>query len=205
MTKTDYKTIFPTNKVKAQIQTEENIGKIYTTAVDLVAASSAVFLEKLIRSVVDDDANDHVDGDASASGAIVVTKEKLEQALQKQEYSFLKVEIDPSALNKYGKKQKLKQKQSTNKKKGTPNPSRKKQGTVESLEGQGADQDIVQMIKASATTTTTTTSASASTDKTAFSQKRQGDAGNGDVLDLEELVKEGEHLDGIIEDDDDYD
>jgi hypothetical protein len=194
MTKTDYKTIFPTNKVKAQIQTEENIGKIYTTAVDLVAASSAVFLEKLIRSVVDDDANDHVDGDASASGAIVVTKEKLEQALQKQEYSFLKVEIDPSALKKYGKKQK----------KGTLTSSRRKQGTLESLEVQGVDQDVVQMIKASATTTTSA-SASATTDKTAFAQKRQGGAGNEDALDLEELVKEGEHLDGIIEDDDDYD
>mmetsp|Transcript_10113 Transcript_10113/g.15169 ORF Transcript_10113/g.15169 Transcript_10113/m.15169 type:complete len:185 (-) Transcript_10113:392-946(-) len=184
MTKTDYKTIFPTNKVKAQIQTEENIGKIYTTAVNLVAASSAVFLEKLIGSVVDADENDGVDD--GANGAIVVTKEKLEEALQKQEYSFLKVEIDPSALSKYGKKRK----QPANKKKGTPNPSRKKRGTVASLGGQVADQDIVQIFKASATTTTTT-------DK--------GDAGNGDVLDLKELVKEGQHLDGIIEDDDDYD
>lgn len=49
----DYSKVFPTGKVKSQIRSsEEHIGKLYTTAVDLVAASSAIFVEDLVRLCV---------------------------------------------------------------------------------------------------------------------------------------------------------
>ncbi len=43
---------FPTNKVKNQIRTEEKIGKVFTTAVDLVATSSAIFLDKIVQESI---------------------------------------------------------------------------------------------------------------------------------------------------------
>ena len=43
---------FPTNKVKNQIRTEEKIGKVFTTAVDFVATSSAIFLDKIVQESI---------------------------------------------------------------------------------------------------------------------------------------------------------
>jgi hypothetical protein len=58
----DYDKVFPNNKVKSQIRSSENnIGKIYTTAVELVAASSAVFLEDLVRRCVSSSSSEQGD------------------------------------------------------------------------------------------------------------------------------------------------
>ena len=187
MTKTDYKTIFPTNKIKAQIRCEENIGKIYTSAVDLVAAASALFLEKLIQSVASEES---CQADNKTKGALLfVTKEKLELAAQKEEFSFLHVEIDPKALSKYNKYRK-KAAIATKKKDPKAKPAAmQKKRKAEVLDVQGAN--VAEMFETSS-----------SMDK---AQNKQSDGGNVDGLDLKELVKGGSNLGEIIEDDEDYD
>ena len=188
----DYKAIFPTNKVKAQIRCEENIGKIYTTAVDMVAASSALFLEQLIQSVASQECS--TDGIDNTNGSILfVTKEKLELAAQKQEYSFLHVEIDSKALSKYKYKKEAAVTTAVKKKgkKSEPVTVVQKKRKAQVLDVQGAS--VAEMFNTSTGAGKTNV------------QKKQSEAGNVDGLNLEDLVREGSNLDEIIEDDEDYD
>ena len=173
MTKICYKSIFPTSKVKGQLRAEENLGRIYTTAVDLVGASSAVFLKKIIQNACDESAK----LSNQAPGDLIITKEKLEVLLEKEEYSFLQVVIDPSALPKYGKK-----KYKHAKKKGQEAPQRK----MKAIEKGG--ENFIDML-------------SGSTGK----NSKDIAVNPGKELSLDNLVTKCDHIDGIIEDDEDYD
>ena len=93
--------------------------------------------------------------------------------MQKDEYNFLKVEIDDSSssIPKYGKKKGGGMAAARKPRKVV---AKKEKEVAEVLEGHGRDHGR---------------------------DHHEDSAG----LDLDELVKEGENLDGIIEDDEDYD
>jgi len=86
----DYSQIFPTNKVKSQLRSsEKNIGKMYATAVDLIAASSAIFLEDLVTQSTEEHHSGLLNKNATcnrkddaSSRIIILTKNDLFKTLQ---------------------------------------------------------------------------------------------------------------------------
>jgi len=116
---TDYSKVFPTNKIKSQIRSSEaNIGKLYSTAVDLVAASSAIFLEDLVRQCVSSSSSSSSLSSSGCGGDgnnFVLTQECIMEMLEKEDnqssFFGLKELIvqsyslhDPKILSKYGRK-----------------------------------------------------------------------------------------------------
>jgi hypothetical protein len=203
MDEIDFKSIFPTNKIKAQIRAEENIGKIYTTAVEKVGAASAIFLENMVHQAMNDTEqgpsgnqdegnvnNGEINHSVAARSANILTKEILEALLQKQEYKFLDVvEIDPKALSKYGKGKSKQSKKKAESSAGAP-PKKKQRATKKKIMGK----DVVDVMRKDQCQ-------EASSDKKSEHSRGEGDFG----LDLNELVQQEDHFDGIIEDDEDYD
>jgi hypothetical protein len=82
----DYSKVFPTGKVKSQIRSsEQNIGKLYTTAVDLVAASSAIFVEDLVRRCVFSSSSSAEVEEVDGGGDNMIIIEKNDASSRKKE------------------------------------------------------------------------------------------------------------------------
>ena len=180
---TDYTKVFPANKIKGQVRKEEKIGRVFTSAVEMVSAASAIFVKELARASLNHDSKRAADDDDSHSN--VITREKLEKVIRtKKEFSFLESVLDmkPSkeSLSKYGKKRKAPTKPSCAK-------SKKSKG---SSINEGLDTNLMLGKKGNF-----------KNDKIVNDFKNDL---NATGLNIDDLVKEN-HAGEIIEDDEDYD
>ncbi len=192
MVKVDHTSIFPTNKVKAQIRSEENIGKIYTTAVEKVGAASAIFIENMVHQALkgsEKSSSKDIEGEAkngsacrndNVVGSNILTKDKLEALLQNEEYKFLTVNIDQTNLSKYNKVGRKSQSKKKAESSAGRQPKKKQKVTKNNME-----KDVASVLLGESKGT--------SNDDATFG------------LNLEDLAKSEVRFDGIIEDDEDYD
>ena len=176
----DYTKVFPANKIKAQVRKEEKIGRIFTSAVEMVSAASAIFVKELAQASLHHDSKRAADDNDSQSN--LITREKLEKVIRtKKEFSFLDsvLDIEPSkeSLSKYGKKRKAPSKPSSVK-------SKKSKASL------GLDMNLMLRKKGNV-----------KNDKIA--NDFENDL-NATGLNIHDLVKE-DHDGEIIEDDEDYD
>lgn len=185
---TDYTSVFPTSKIKLQMKTEKNIGKVFNTAVEKVGAASAMFLENMVHKAMNKKASESKDGAAGAD-TIVLTKRDLESLLQQDEYQFLDVTIDKKSLPKY--------------KCGQSKRRKKKADETISTSISLSNNDGKLIQKKAASNAGNELMKEAIIDPHAGKSNKNGDGGIG--LNLDELVREGEYFDDIIEDDEDYD
>jgi hypothetical protein len=87
----DWTTVFPVAKIKAILQNESAIGRLPKESVEMVGASSALFLKRLFRAAQDaavQTANSNATASASASGTkrpIVITAADVRQAVESKE------------------------------------------------------------------------------------------------------------------------
>mmetsp|Transcript_22999 Transcript_22999/g.35044 ORF Transcript_22999/g.35044 Transcript_22999/m.35044 type:complete len:197 (+) Transcript_22999:130-720(+) len=180
-----YGEVFPTIKVKNQIKNEKKIGKIFTTAVDLVAISSAMFLEKIVECAAC--TTEKAPGRESGNAAIVLTKENIQEAVDKNpEFDFLCVaSMKAKNIPRYGSAGRKLQSNSTKKKR-----SRREvlsDNNVVSQSGISKKSRVDMKCIQSGTTIKNCT------------------VGNSE-LDVKELeTADNEHLEDIVKDDEDYD
>jgi len=86
---TDLRYVFPVNKIRKEIKREEDIGKITKTAVELISACSASFVQRLINH-----ATDKAKGDSSSlsnGNIITVTSDHIKDVISNDDktYDFL--------------------------------------------------------------------------------------------------------------------
>merc|ERR1712232_856120 len=89
----DLRNVFPANKIRTEIRKDEDIGKITKTAVDIVAACSAVFVQKLAHSatkIIVDNATSNPISETNTNGR-VVTSDHVRQVIKSDldSYDFL--------------------------------------------------------------------------------------------------------------------
>jgi len=75
---------FPQTKIKGLIRQEEGIGKVYSSAVDLIATSSAFFIEELSSAAIEIARNEAVvvgERDATEQQPLVITLNHLQQSV----------------------------------------------------------------------------------------------------------------------------
>eukprot|EP01083_Nonionella_stella_P040720 110397_1 len=180
-----YGEVFPTIKVKNQIKNEKQIGKIFTTAVDLVATSSAMFLEKIVECAAC--TTEKAPGLEGRNAVIILTKENIQEVVENNpEFDFLCVaSMKAKNVPRYGSAGKNLRSNSTKKKR-----SRRKVLSDNNVVSQSgiSKKSRVDMKGIQPGTTI-----------------KNCRVGNSE-LDVKELeTADNEHLEDIVQDDEDYD
>src|SRR6056300_510148 len=94
------KNTFPITKIKAQLLRDDNVGRVSTKAVELIAACSSLFVNDLVTKSIEKTAptrkaSSKTKNNETADGVALVTLRQIKKSVKtSQEYSFLDGVLD---------------------------------------------------------------------------------------------------------------